>query len=144
MEITTTLPCWSARHWVSTWRGLSRNFSTKHSPRPNADTASRTADSKASATSLISRATLSPRPPPPNAALIAIGRPNSSANLTASSAFSSGSLVPGASGAPTFSAMWRALTLSPRFSIASGGGPIHVSPASMTARANSAFSARKP
>ena len=35
VETTTTLPCWSARHWVSTWRGLSRNFSTKHSPRPN-------------------------------------------------------------------------------------------------------------
>ena len=81
-------------------------------------TASRTADSKASATSSISRATLRPRPPPPKAALIAIGRPCSSANATASSAFSSGSLVPGASGAPTFSAMWRALTLSPRFSIA--------------------------
>ena len=86
VETTTTLPCWSARHWVSTWRGLSRNFSTKHSPRPNAETASRTADSKASATSSISRATLSPRPPPPNAALIAIGRPFSSANATASSA----------------------------------------------------------
>ena len=65
----------------------SRNFSTKHSPRPNALTASRTADSNASATSSISRATLRPRPPPPNAALIAIGRPCSSANATTSSAF---------------------------------------------------------
>ena len=82
--------------------------------------ASRTADSKASATSFISRATLRPRPPPPKAALIAIGRPCSSANATTSSASSSGSLVPGASGAPTFSAMWRALTLSPRFSIGAG------------------------
>ena len=45
VETTTTLPCWSARHWVSTWRGWSRNCSTKHSPRPNALTASRTADS---------------------------------------------------------------------------------------------------
>ena len=61
--------------------GLSRNFSTKHSPRPNAATASRTADSNASATSSISRATLRPRPPPPNAALIAIGRPCSSAKV---------------------------------------------------------------
>ena len=49
-----------------------------------------------------------------------------------------------ASGAPTFSAMWRALTLSPRFSIASGGGPIQTSPASITAWAKSRFSARKP
>ena len=97
-----------------------------------------------SATSPISRATFRPRPPPPNAALIAIGRPCSSANATTSSAFSTGSWVPATSGAPTFSAMWRALTLSPRFSMASGGGPIQVSPASMTAWAKSRFSARKP
>jgi hypothetical protein len=50
----------------------------------------------------------------------------------------------GASGAPTFSATWRAVTLSPRASIASGDGPIQIMPAAMTARANSAFSARKP
>ena len=86
VETTTTLPCWSARHWVSTWRGLSRYFSTKHSPRPNAETASRTADSNSSVTSSIFRATFSPRPPPPNAALIAIGRPCSLANATTSSA----------------------------------------------------------
>ena len=75
---------------------------------------------------------------------MAIGRPCSSAKATASSASSSGSLVPGASGAPTFSAMWRAFTLSPRFSIALGGGPIQISPASRTAWAKPAFSARKP
>src|SRR3569833_1514225 len=33
---TITLPCVSARTWASTCRGLSRNFSTKHSPRPKA------------------------------------------------------------------------------------------------------------
>ncbi len=144
METTTTLPCWSARHWVSTWRGLSRNFSTRHSPRPNALTASRTADSKASGISSIVRATFSPRPPPPKTALIAIGRPFSSANFTASSASFSGSLVPGASGAFAFTAMCLALALSPRASMAAGGGPIQVSPASITAWAKSAFSARKP
>ena len=37
------------------------------------------------------RATFSPRPPPPNAALIAIGRPCSSANATTSSAPVTGS-----------------------------------------------------
>ena len=95
METTTTLPCWSARHWVSTWRGLSRNFSTRHSPRPKAVTASRTADSKASGISSSVRATLRPRPPPPKTALIAIGRPNSSANSTASSASLSGVLGAG-------------------------------------------------
>ena len=80
VETTTTLPCWSARHWVSTWRGLSRNFSTKHSPRPNAR--DRLADRGLEGVGdlLSSRATLRPRPPPPNAALIAIGRPCSSAN----------------------------------------------------------------
>ena len=42
------------------------------------------------------------------------------------------------------SAMCRALTLSPRLSIASGPGPIQTRPASMTVWAKSAFSARKP
>ena len=46
------------------------------------------------------RATFSPRPPPPNAALMATGRPCSSAKATTSSASSTGSLVPGTSGAP--------------------------------------------
>ena len=97
-----------------------------------------------SVTSLSSHATLRPRPPPPKAALIAIGRPCSLANSTTSSAPPTGSLVPATSGAPTFSAMCRALTLSPRLSIAEGGGPIHTSPASITAWAKSRFSARKP
>ncbi|CPU67575.1 Uncharacterised protein [Mycobacteroides abscessus] len=45
VDTTTTVPCSSARHWVSTCRGVSRYRSTKHSPRPNAAVASRTADS---------------------------------------------------------------------------------------------------
>jgi hypothetical protein len=40
--------------------------------------------------------------------------------------------------------MSRALTLSPSASMAAGGGPIQVSPASITAVANVAFSARNP
>ena len=64
-----------------------------------ADGASRTA--RGSPRSV--RATFSPRPPPPNAALIATGRPCSSANATTSSASVTGSAVPGTSGAPTFS-----------------------------------------
>ena len=75
VEITTTLPCESARHWVSTCRGSSRYFSTKHSPRPNAAIASRVADSNSSGISSRVRATLRPRPPPPNAALMATGSP---------------------------------------------------------------------
>jgi hypothetical protein len=38
----------------------------------------------------------------------------------------------------------RASVFDPIASIASGGGPIQVSPASSTARANAAFSARNP
>src|SRR5487761_1543947 len=36
VETTTTVPCASARHWVSTCRGRSRYRSAKHSPFPNA------------------------------------------------------------------------------------------------------------
>ena len=90
------------------------------------------------------RATFRPRPPPPYAALIATGRPCSVAKATISSASTTGSGVPGTRGAFARAAMWRALTLSPRESIASGEGPIQVSPASITAWANEAFSARKP
>src|ERR671920_395534 len=42
---TITFPWVSASTCASTWRGLSRNFSTKDSPRPNAETPSRTAQS---------------------------------------------------------------------------------------------------
>ena len=90
------------------------------------------------------RATFSPRPPPPKAALMATGRPCSSAKATTSSAPPTGSFVPGTSGAPAFMAMCRAATLSPRSMIACGEGPIQVSPASRTAWAKSAFSERKP
>ena len=85
VETTTTVPCSSARHCVSTCRGRSRYRSTKHSPRPNAAMASRTADSNISSISSTVRATLRPRPPPPNAALIAMGRPCSAANAWISS-----------------------------------------------------------
>ena len=75
---------------------------------------------------------------------MASGRPWESAKSRTSWVPVTGSLVPGTSGAPTFSAMWRAWTLSPSLAIASGDGPIHVRPASMTFWANSAFSERKP
>ena len=88
-----------------------------------------------------SRATFMPRPPPPNAALIAIG----SAVLLGErddlvGVLDTGSRVPGTSGAPARMAMWRAVTLSPRSRIDCGLGPIQISPASMTACAKSAFS----
>ena len=94
--------------------------------------------------SSVVRATLRPRPPPPKAALIATGRPCSSANASTSSGPLTGSVVPATSGAPARMAMCRAVTLSPSARIASGLGPIQVSPAAMTSAAKSAFSARKP
>ena len=47
-------------------------------------------------------------------------------------------------GTPAACIAVRARVFSPMSSIASGGGPIHTSPASSTARAKDAFSARKP
>ena len=75
---------------------------------------------------------------------MATGRPYSCAKATTSSGPSTGSAVPGTSGALAASAMWRALTLSPRLSIASGPGPIQTRPESMTFWAKPPFSARKP
>src|ERR1700735_1652015 len=57
------------------------------------------------------RATFMPRPPPPKAALIAIGTPYSLAKATTSSASFTGSGVPGTSGAWARAAMWRAVSL---------------------------------
>ena len=48
------------------------------------------------------------------------------------------------SATPAFSAARRELILSPMTSMASGGGPIQVTPDSVTARAKSAFSEKKP
>ena len=74
---------------------------------------------------------------------MATGSPCSAAKATTSSGPSTGSAVPGTRGVGG-EAMCRALTLSPSESMASGGGPIQVSPASMTVWAKPAFSARKP
>jgi len=56
----------------------------------------------------------------------------------------SGCSVPGTTGTPARMAARRAVVLLPIASIASGSGPMKVMPASRTARANAAFSARKP
>ena len=75
---------------------------------------------------------------------MATGQPNSSPKATTSSAEPMTSVVPGT---PATSAAWaalRELILSPMTSMASGGGPIHATPASVTARAKSAFSERNP
>ena len=90
------------------------------------------------------KATFNPRPPPPCAALIATGSPNSFAKARTSVLLATGSGVPATSGAPTCAAIFRAETLSPNAAIAAGGGPTQIKPASITACANLAFSERNP
>ena len=75
---------------------------------------------------------------------MAIGRPCWATNASTSSTPLTGPSVPAAIGAPTPAAICRAATLSPSDSMADGGGPIQISPASRTAWAKPAFSARKP
>ena len=54
------------------------------------------------------------------------------------------SVVPGTIGTFASAIRTRELIFEPIASIALGGGPIHVRPASITAVANGALSARKP
>ena len=89
-------------------------------------------------------ATFNPRPPPPNAALIATGSPCSFAKAVTSSWPLTGSLVPATNGAPAVAAILLAETLSPSALIADGGGPIQIKPASITACAKSARSDKNP
>ena len=77
-----------------------------------------------------------PRPPPPADALTSTGR---SAVASPASGASSAS-----TGTPAAAISRFASIFEPIAAIASGGGPIQVSPASATAPAKSAFSDRKP
>ena len=85
-----------------------------------------------------------PLPPPPAAALMMSGYPTSSPSATTAAGLSTGSTAPGMIGTPAARIAARAAVFEPISSIAAGGGPIHVRPASSTVRANAAFSARKP
>ena len=76
--------------------------------------------------------------------MIATGKPISSATASTSATLSAGSVAPGTIGTPAARIRSRAAIFEPMASIASGGGPIQVSPASSTALAKSAFSARNP
>ncbi len=55
-----------------------------------------------------------------------------------------GAPAPGTTGTPAAATVALAAILSPIASIAAGGGPMKVSPAPAQARANAAFSDRKP
>ena len=106
--------------------------------------ASRVADSNAACAPSASRTTFSPLPPPPYAALMATGQPCSSPKATISLTSSMAAVVPGTASTPASAAASRDEILSPITSIAAGGGPIQVQPASVTAPAKSAFSAKNP
>ena len=85
-----------------------------------------------------------PFPPPPLAALIITGNPQSSATLQAISSLRIAPSEPGVTGSPAFFAVSRAFTLSPTREMVSGFGPIHTRPAFSTSAANSALSDKKP
>ena len=72
------------------------------------------------------------------------GYPISSPSAATSSGDRTGSTAPGMIGTPASRITRRAAVFVPISSIASGGGPIHVNPASSTILAKAAFSARNP
>ena len=75
---------------------------------------------------------------------MARGHPTSVPKATTSSGEVNGSERPGTPATPAASAAMRELILSPITSIASGGGPMKVTPRSVMARAKSVFSEKKP
>ena len=85
-----------------------------------------------------------PLPPPPADGLMSTGKPTSAAPAISSSSVSPGRASPGTVGTPRASTVRFAEILSPMTSIASAPGPMKTMPASAHARANAAFSARKP
>ena len=133
----------SPNTWTSTWRGFSTNFSRYMRSSPKDDLASERTPRSAETTSSAVSTKRIPLPPPPADALNMTGKPIRSAAATTSSSSPSTS-VPGTTGTPASCMIARAVTLSPIFSIASGCGPMNVTPAARHAAANGARSDRKP
>src|SRR5215471_11629465 len=102
---------------------------------PNADAASDRAAASSPGSEASERTIRMPRPPPPADALISTGRSDSASSPGSSSR---------STGTPAAAISRFDSTLLPIASMAPGGGPIQVNPASQTARANAAFSDRKP
>ena len=109
---------------------------------PNADKDSRRAAATASINPEACSTTRMPLPPPPAEALTRTGNPISVAAPTTSR--SSVTSTDGRTGTPAATIRRLAESLSPIAAITSGGGPTHVSPASITALAKPAFSERNP
>ena len=85
-----------------------------------------------------------PFPPPPAAAFNMTGKPISSAVARAAALLSTGVVVPGTTGTPTFSMACRARVFDPINAIDSGLGPMNFTSAERQARANVSFSLRNP
>ena len=81
---------------------------------------------------------------PLRSAFTITGYPIRDASATAAPASATGAEDPGATGTPAAAIRLRARILSPICSMASGAGPIHVTPAAITAVANPGLSARNP
>lgn len=85
-----------------------------------------------------------PLPPPPAEGFSSTGMPISRAAAASSASLRPLPEEPGTTGTPASRTVSFARILSPIRSMASADGPMKTSPASVTARANAAFSARKP
>ncbi len=116
-------------------RPVARYRSQNTVPSPNADNASADAASISAARSSSRDTTRIPRPPPPADAFTSTGRSDADTSAGVSSA---------RTGTPAAAISFFASIFDPIDEIASTGGPIQVSPASITACANAAFSDRNP
>ena len=141
----TMSPLPSPSIWTSMCRARGRNCSMYRSPFPNDARASPLHCSNVSSKSSRVSISLVPRPPPPTTALRIMALPGASdsKNSRASSTVTT-SAVPGRTGTSFSVASSRARILSPNRSSVSAVGPTKTIPASSRARANCAFSARKP
>ena len=113
-------------------------------PSPNAASASRLAPSRAPGRSRAELTNRMPLPPPPADGLMSTGKPIPATAAARSASDRPGAPTPGTTGTPAAATVALAAILSPIASMAAGGGPMKTSPASAHARANTAFSDRKP
>lgn len=125
-------------------RGRSIHRSTSSVSSPNDARASRRAAAISSASFASSRTRRMPLPPPPAEGFSSTGMPISRAASASWASVRPLPEEPGTTGTPAARTVSFARILSPIRAIASAGGPMKTSPASAQARANSAFSARKP
>ena len=131
-------------------RAARRAFRNRRAPSAKAACPTRRVSASAAGRSSARSTRAIPFPPPPAEAFTSTGYPISFARKASASSESaetpapSDPSEPGTTGTPAARIRARAASLSPIFSIASGGGPIQSRSASETARANPRFSERNP